>query len=185
MTEDLTQNKNLATTSETATSKTSTSGTVRLSVASQQAIDAWLQKFPAEQRQSAIIAALSIVQAENGGWLTTELIDLVADYVGVTKIHAYEIATFYSMYELKPVGRHKICVCTNIACMLRGADDIVKHLQDKLQIGFGEITADGKFSLKAVECLAACGGAPMLQIGAKYYEDLTQARVDQILVELE
>lgn len=155
-----------------------------LSTASKQAIAEWCKKFPADKQQSALLAALSIVQKENGGWLTTDLIDLVAEHLGVAKIHAYEVATFYSMYELKPVGKHKICVCTNISCMLRGADEIVAHLQNKLKIGFGETTADGNFSLKEVECLAACGGAPMLQIGDKYYENLTKERVDQILADL-
>jgi len=160
-------------------------GYAELSLGVKQAIDVWLNKFPADQQQSAIIPALTIVQQENGGWLTTELIDLVADYLNLPKVHAYEVATFYSMFELKPVGKHKICVCTNISCALRGCNKIVDHLRNKLGIDFGEVTPDGKFSLKEVECLAACGGAPAIQIGDNYYENLTSARVDKILADLE
>ncbi len=144
-------------------------------------IDHWLQKYPKEQKQSAIIAALTYVQNENGGFLTNELIEAVAAYLGMPKIAAFEVATFYSMFELKPVGRHKICVCTNISCMLSGSNDIVKHLTNKLGIGLGETTSDGKFTLKSVECLAACCGAPAMQIGDHYYENLNAQKVDEIL----
>jgi len=148
-------------------------------------IDQALVKYPADQRQSAVISALMSVQTSNKGWLTTELMDLVADYIGMPKIAVYEVASFYSMFELKPVGRHKICVCTNISCMLRGSDEIVNFLKKKLNINIGETTSDNKFSLKAVECLAACGGAPMMQIGDVYYENLTEAKVTEILARLE
>lgn len=148
-------------------------------------IDMWLAKYPSEWAISASMAALRIVQDANGGSLTTELMDAIAEYLDVPAISVYEVATFYSMYELKPVGRHKICVCTNISCMLCGSDKIVDHLKNKLKIGFGEITPDGKFSLKEVECLAACGGAPMLQIGNTYYENLTPDKVDNILDQLD
>jgi NADH-quinone oxidoreductase subunit E len=117
--------------------------------------------------------------------LSFELIEAVAEYLGIPPIAAHEAATFYSMLELKPVGRHKLCVCTNISCMLLGSDDIAAHLGKKLGIGFGETTADGKFTLKEVECLGACGGAPMMMIGRTYYENLTPARVDEILADLE
>lgn len=148
-------------------------------------IDHWLTKYPADQKQSAVIPALTIVQEENNGSLTTELMDAVAHYLGMPKIAVYEVASFYSMFELKPVGKHKICVCTNVSCMLSGSHKIVDHLKKRLNIKFGEITADGKFSLKEVECLAACGGAPMMQIGREYYENLTPEKIDMILDSLD
>lgn len=145
------------------------------------AIDIWIAKYPVDQKQSAVMAALQIAQDDQGGYLTTEIMDAIADYLSMPKIAVYEVASFYSMYELKPVGAHKICVCTNISCMLRGSDDITKHLQDRLGIDFGQTTADGKFTLKEVECLAACGGAPMMQIDKDYYENLTTDKIDTIL----
>ena len=163
-------------------SKTNTS---LLSDDSRAEIDRWIAKYPVEQKQSAVMAALTIAQDANSGWLTTELMDAVADYLDMAPIAVYEIATFYSMYELKPVGEHKVCVCTNISCMLRGSDDIVAHLKKKLGIGFGETTSDNKITLKEVECLGACCGAPMMQIGREYHENLTPDTVDQILSKLD
>ena len=148
-------------------------------------IDAWIAKYPPEWKQSAVMAALRVVQDDNGGWLTTELMNDVAAYLEMPPIAVYEVATFYSMYELKPVGKHKICVCTNVSCMINKADAIVEHLEKRLGIGFGEVTEDGRFSLKEVECLGACGGAPMMQIGKQYYENLTPEIVDAILEGLE
>jgi NADH-quinone oxidoreductase subunit E len=148
-------------------------------------IDQWVAKYPADQKQSAVMAALRIVQDANGGWLTTELMDAVAEYLEMPPISVYEVASFYSMYEHKSVGRHKICVCTNISCLLCGSDDIVKHLEEKLGIKMGQTTADGKFTLKEVECLGACVGAPMFQIGRQYYENLTPEKIDAILAELD
>ena len=148
-------------------------------------IDQWVAKYPDEWQQSACMAALRIVQDASGGSLTTELMDQVADYLDMPPIAVYEVATFYSMYEHKPVGRHKICLCTNISCMINGSDNIYDHLKDRLGIGFGEVTEDGKFSIKEVECLGACGGAPMMQIGRNYYENLTPELVDRILDGLE
>ena len=159
--------------------------TFTLSAAARAEIDRWLAKYPPDQKQSAVIAALTFVQEENGGWLTNELIDAVADYLEMPRINAYEVATFYSMFELKPVGRHKICVCTNISCLLCGSDEIVAHLRTRLGIGLGETTPDGRFTLKEVECLAACGGAPAMQVGHTYHENLTPQRIDQILDSLE
>jgi len=156
-----------------------------LSEESRAAIDRWIAKYPPEQKQSAVMGALSLVQEANGGSLTTELMDAVADYLEMQPIAVYEVATFYSMYELKPVGRHKLCVCTNVSCMLRGSDDIVAHLKNKLGIGFGETTDDKKVTLKEVECLGACGGAPMMQIGREYHEDLTPEKLDEILAKLD
>ncbi len=149
------------------------------------AIDRWIAKYPPERKSSAVMGALRVVQEANDGWLTQALMDAIADYLEMDAISVYEVATFYSMYELKPVGKHKICVCTNVSCMLCGSDDIVAHLRKKLGIGFGEITTDGKFSLKEVECLAACGNAPMMQIGHTYYENLTPEKVDEILASLD
>ena len=148
-------------------------------------IDAWIAKYPPEQKQSAVMGALTAVQEANGGWLTTELMDGVAAYLDMSPVAVYEVATFYSMYELKPVGQNKLCVCTNISCMLRGSDDIAAHLENKLGIKFGETTSDKKFTLKEVECLGACGGAPMMQIGREYHENLTPENVDEILAKLD
>lgn len=144
-------------------------------------IDKWIAKYPQDQKQSAVMAALRIAQDENGGYLTTELMDEIADYLDMEPISVYEVATFYSMYELKPVGKYKICVCTNISCMLCGSDEVVSHLHKKLGIGIGETTQDGKFTIKEVECLGACVGAPMMQIGNQYYEKLTPESIDKVL----
>jgi NADH-quinone oxidoreductase subunit E len=156
-----------------------------LSPATRAEIDTWVAKYPPEWKRSAVMAALRLAQDQNGGWLTTELMDAVAAYLEMPPIAVYEVASFYSMYELKPVGRHKICVCTNVSCLVCGSDRIVDHLQKKLGIGFGQTTPDGKFTLKEVECLGACVGAPMLQIGTSYHENLTPARIDEILDALE
>jgi NADH-quinone oxidoreductase subunit E len=156
-----------------------------LSAASCAEIDGELAKYPADQRQSAVMAALRIAQDANGGWLPRELMDAVADYIGMPAIAVYEVATFYSMYELKPVGRHKICVCTNISCLLRGSDEVVDHLHKRLGIGLGETTDDGRITLKEVECLGACANAPMVQVGHEYVEDLTPEKIDQLLEGME
>jgi NADH-quinone oxidoreductase subunit E len=148
-------------------------------------IDKWVAKYPAEWKQSAVMAALRIVQDDNGGYLTQELMDKVADYLDMPPIAVYEVATFYSMYELEKVGRHKICVCTNVSCMICGSENIVEHLEKRLGIKMGQTTEDGRFTLKEVECLGACGGAPMFQIGKQYYENLTPELVDSILDSLE
>lgn len=156
-----------------------------LSQKTRNGIDEWLKKYPPEQRQAGVIAALTMVQDENGGYLTTQLMDAVAAYLGMPKIAVYEVATFYSMFELKPIGKHKISVCTNISCMLSGSEQIVDYLQKKLGIKLGETTPDGKFTLKYAECLAACGVAPMMQIGREYHEHLTPEKIDKILASLE
>ncbi|MCW8948423.1 MAG: NADH-quinone oxidoreductase subunit NuoE, partial [Sedimenticola sp.] len=120
-------------------------------------IDTWIAKYPEGWQQSAVMAALRIVQDENGGYLTQELMDQVAAYLDMPPIAVYEVATFYSMYEHKKVGKHKVCVCTNVSCMINGSDKIVEHMEKKLGIKLGEVTEDGKYSLKEVECLGACG----------------------------
>ncbi|MCK5718637.1 MAG: NADH-quinone oxidoreductase subunit NuoE [Thiomargarita sp.] len=155
-----------------------------LSAETRLAIDQWIAKYPVEQKQSAVMGALNVVQENNGGWLTTELMDAIAEYLEMSTIAVYEVATFYSMYELEAVGEHKLCICTNVSCMLRGSEDIVAHLEKKLGIKLGETTSDKKFTLKEVECLGACGGAPMLQLGAEYHENLTTETVDGILDKL-
>lgn len=158
----------------------------QLSAHARAEIDHWLTRYPANQKQSAVLAALREVQHENGGYLTTELMDAVADYLGMPPIAVYEVASFYSMFELRPVGRHNISVCTNISCMLRGGDAILAHLEKKLGIKLGESTVDGRFYLKREEeCLAACCGAPMMQVDHVYYEHLTPEKVDQVLDRLE
>jgi NADH-quinone oxidoreductase subunit E len=148
-------------------------------------IDDWLSRYPEDQKQSAVLAALRAVQHEDG-YLSTEKMDAVADYLGIPDIAVYEVASFYSMYSLKPVGRHTIAVCTNVSCMLCGADDIVEYLENKLGVKTGESTTDGKFYLKQEEeCLAACCGAPMMQVDHVYYEQLTPERIDKILDDLD
>lgn len=145
-------------------------------------IDRWTARFPHEQRRSAIIGALHAVQHENGGYLTPELMNEVATYMDLPTIYVYEVATFYSMFQTKPVGRHNVAICTNVSCMLRGADDIVAHVESKLGIKLGESTRDDRIYLKKEEeCLAACCGAPMMMVDHKYYENLTTDDVDRIL----
>ncbi len=156
----------------------------RLSEAALDEIQGELAKYPADRRPSAIMAALRIAQDEHS-WLSPELIEEVAVIIGVPVVRAYEIATFYSMYDLEPVGRHKIEVCTNISCMLRGCDQVVDHLRQRLGIDFDQTTEDGKFTLREVECLAACAGAPMMAIGHDYYENLDAEKIDRILEGLE
>ncbi len=146
-------------------------------------IDAWVSKYPPEQKQSAIIPALLLIQESNNGWLTRAHLDAAADYLNMPHIAVYEVATFYTMYDLKPVGRNKICVCTNISCQLAGSNDVMSHIQNRLGIKVGETTQDGQFTLKEVECLGACVGAPMMQINKEYYEHLTPEKIDEILAQ--
>ncbi len=149
-------------------------------------IDCWIAKFPQGRQRSAVLAALHAVQHEHGGFVTPELMDAVANYLDLPAVQVYEIATFYTMIETRPVGRHSISVCTNISCMLRGSDDIVSHIESKPGIELGESTPDGKIYLKREEeCLAACCGAPMMMVDHAYHEDLTPAKVDAILDALE
>lgn len=149
-------------------------------------IDEWLKKYPEDRKQSAVLAALREAQHQNEGYLTTELMDAVAEYLGMPNIAVYEVASFYSMFETKPVGRHSISVCTNISCMLMGSDNVVNHIEKKLGIKTGESTSDGKFFIKCEEeCLAACCGGPMMMIDHKYYENLTPDKIDEILDSLD
>lgn len=145
-------------------------------------IEHWKARFPEGKQRSAVISALHAVQHENQGYLTAELMNAVAAYLELPTIQVYEVATFYSMFETKPVGRHNVAICTNVACMLRGAGDLVEHVEGRLGIKLGESTEDGRIYLKREEeCLAACCGAPMMMVDHKYYENLTQERVDEIL----
>lgn len=147
-------------------------------------IDKWLAKYPASQRRSAVIPALHVAQDANAGFLTDDIVEAVADYLQIPRIWAFEVSTFYSMYEQKPVGKYKIGICSSVACKLRGADDISKYLKQKLGVGFGEVTADGKFSLKHVECLGACVDAPVVHVNKDYHEKVTPESMDKLLEEL-
>ncbi|GAB4293671.1 MAG: NADH-quinone oxidoreductase subunit NuoE [Methylophaga sp.] len=144
-------------------------------------MDVWIAKYPEGQTQSAVVPCLHILQEANGGWLTRAIMDALAEYLGMPAISVYEVATFYNMFELEPVGKHKISVCTNISCMLCGSEKIMAHLQKRLNIKPGETTQDGLFTLKEVECLGACVGAPMMLLDRDYHECLTPEKIDEIL----
>ena len=149
-------------------------------------IDQWLNKYPADKKRSAVLAALRAAQHQNQGFLTTELMDAVAEYLGLPKIQVYEVATFYSMFETRPVGRHCVAICTNISCMLMGSDSVVEYIENKLGCKVGESTADGRIYLKPEEeCLAACAAGPMMQVDHVYHEKLTPEKIDEILDGLE
>lgn len=158
----------------------------QLSAEALKEIDHWVAKFPPEGKRSAIIQALTIAQRENDGWLSDELIAEVADYLGIYRSYGYEVASFYSMFDLEPAGRHKVAICNNISCMLRGAEDIIAYAEKKLGIKRGETTPDGRIKLqKEEECLAACCGAPMMIVDGHYHENLTPEKVDEILENLD
>ncbi len=149
-------------------------------------IDHWKARFPKDRQRSAVISALHAVQHENHGFVTAEQMNAVADYLELPTIHVYEVATFYSMFQTREVGRNEVAICTNVSCMLRGADDIVEHVENRLAVKLGESTSDGKIFLKKEEeCIAACCGAPAMMINHKYYENLTVEMVDEILDGLE
>ena len=145
-------------------------------------IEHWKARFPKGKERSAVISALHAVQHENSGYLSAELMNAVAEYLDLPTIQVYEVATFYSMFQTRPVGRHNVAICTNVSCMLRGADDLVEHVETKLGAKLGESTSDGRIYLKREEeCLAACCDAPMMMVDHKYYENLTNEQVDEIL----
>jgi NADH-quinone oxidoreductase subunit E len=156
-----------------------------LSEPSRREIDREIAKYPPDRKQAAVMAALRIAQEQNGGWLSPDLIEAVAEYLEMPAIAVNEVATFYTMYDLKPVGRHKVCVCTNISCLLNGSNRIMEHLEKRLGIKPGETSVGDKFTLKEVECLGACGGAPMMMVDKTYHEHLTPEKVDEILDKLE
>lgn len=148
-------------------------------------IDHWVAKFPPDRKRSALIQALFAAQEQNGGHLTDALIVAVARYLDLPQVWAFEVASFYSMFETRPVGRNNVAICTNISCWLNGAEGIVRHCENKLGIKLGESTPDGRIYLKTEEeCLAACCGAPMMVVNGHYHENLDAAKVDEILDEL-
>src|SRR5580658_79170 len=156
-----------------------------LSEHTRQEIDHWVAKFPPDRKRSAVLAALRFTQEQNDGHLTTELMDAVAAYLELPPIQVYEVASFYSMYELHPCGRHHVSICTNISCMLRGAEELVAHAEVRLGIRLGESTPDRRIFLKREEeCLAACTGAPMLMVDHVFHEHLTPEKLDKILDDL-
>jgi len=147
-----------------------------------QEIDHWKARFPEDRQRSAVISALHAVQHENHGYVTAEQMNAIAEYLELPSIQVYEVATFYSMFQTREVGRNEVAICTNVSCMLRGADDLVEHVEKKLDVKLGETTADGRIFLKKEEeCIAACCGAPAMMVNHKYYENLTPEMVDEIL----
>jgi NADH-quinone oxidoreductase subunit E len=145
-------------------------------------IDRWLAKFPADRKRSAVLAALRAAQHENDGYLTPALMDGIASYLGMPPVQVYEVASFYSMFETEPCGRHHVSICTNVSCMLRGGENLLRHAERKLGIRVGESTPDGRIFLKQEEeCLAACIGAPMMMVDHVYHENLTPEMLDEIL----
>jgi len=156
---------------------------VQFSDKSLQEVQRIIQFYPEGKQKSAVIPVLHLAQQEFGGWLSSETMDYVASLLQLKPIEVYEVATFYSMYNLKPVGQYMFEVCQTGPCMLNGSDDIVKYIYDKLGIRPGETTSDGLFTLKTVECLGACGYAPLMQLGKHYREHLTKEKIDTIVEE--
>jgi len=149
-------------------------------------INRWLTKYPPDRKRSAVLAALRAAQHHNGGYLTRSLMDAVAVYLDLVPLQVYEVGSFYSMLETRPVGRHSVSVCTNISCMLRGAENLVSYIERKLEVKLGASTADGRIHFKREEeCLAACCGAPMMMVDHVYHENLTPEKIDRILDALE
>lgn len=142
-----------------------------------------ISRYPEGKQKSALLPVLHLAQQELGGWLSVESMDYVASIMNIEPIEVYEVASFYTMYYLKPVGKYVFNVCQTGPCMLNGSDDIIAYIKEKLGIGVDETTPDGLFTLKVVECLGACGYAPMMQLGKVYKEHLTKERVDQIVEE--
>ena len=149
-------------------------------------IDHWKAKFPQDKQRSALIQALMAAQVQNGGWITRELTEAVAEYLDLPPVWAHEIVSFYSMFDDKPVGRHKVNICTNISCWLRGAEELLTHAEKKLGVTLGETTQDQRISLiREEECLAGCCGAPMMVVDGHYHENLDIEKMDAILDGLE
>jgi NADH-quinone oxidoreductase subunit E len=140
-----------------------------------------ISRYPEGKQKSALLPILHLAQAEFGGWLSPETMDYVASILKIRPVEVFEVASFYTMYNLKPMGKCVLEVCQTSSCWLNGAEDIVKYIEKKLNIKVGETTKDGMFSLKVAECLGSCGTAPMLQCGASYHENLTYEKVDAIL----
>jgi len=149
-------------------------------------IDHWLAKFPQDKKRSALIQSLMAAQVQNGGWITPELTEAVAGYLDLPPVWAHEVVSFYSMFDDQPVGRHKVNICTNISCWLRGAEDLLAHAEKKLGVTLGETTQDQRISLiREEECLAGCCGAPMMVVDGHYFENLDIEKMDAILDGLE
>jgi NADH-quinone oxidoreductase subunit E len=142
-----------------------------------------ITKYPDGKQKSALIPALHVAQIDNSNWLSAEIMDEVAGLLNILPIEVYEVATFYSMFNMKPVGKYLLEVCQTGPCMVSGADDIIDYIKQKLNIGIGETTTDGRFTLKTVECLGACGYAPMMQLGEHYREHLTKEKIDEMVNE--
>ena len=156
-----------------------------LTQATRHEIDEWVKKFPPGRQRSATISALRAAQEQNQGYLTTDLMDAVAEYLNLPPIQVYEIAAFYSMFETHPCGRHHVSICTNVSCMLNGAEDLVAYVEKKLGIKLNESTPDKRIFLKREEeCLSACTGAPMAMVDHVFHEYLTAEKLDKILDEL-
>ncbi|MCX7728571.1 MAG: NADH-quinone oxidoreductase subunit NuoE [Bacteroidia bacterium] len=154
---------------------------LKFSESALQTIEQIKTRYPEGKQKSALIPVLHIAQAENDGWLSPEVMDYVAELLNITPIEVFEVASFYSMFNLKPVGKCVLEVCRTSSCWLNGANEIVEYLEKKLGIKEGETTPDGMFTIKTVECLGSCGTAPMMQCGASYHENLTFEKIDQIL----
>lgn len=149
------------------------------------AIDALIAKYPPEWKQSAVMPALTLLQDSNGGWLTTELMDALAVYLDMPEVSVYEVASFYGMYDLTPQGRHKVCVCNSISCLLNGSEELIEHIEHKYGVKPGETTADGRFTFKEVECLGACRHAPAVLLDKTYHENLSPESLDKLIDGLE
>lgn len=157
-----------------------------LSEANQREIDRWIAKYPAGKQQSAVVQALFLAQAQNGNWLSESAMQAVAEYLQLPPIVVFEVATFYDLFNLQPIGKHKISLCTNVPCQLRGSDALVACLRERLGIGLGETTPDGRFTVREVECMAACVGAPMCQIDDRnYHEHLTPEKLCALIDDLD
>lgn len=156
---------------------------IKFSTETEQLMQSIIKRYPEGQHKSALLPLLHIAQVESDGWLSVPVMNKVAEILNIQPIEVYEVASFYSMYQLRPIGKCLIEVCRTSSCWLRGANDIVTFIEHRLGIKEGETTSDGKFTLRTVECLGSCGTAPMLQIGEKFYEDLTMEKVDQIIEE--
>ena len=146
-------------------------------------VNAIIKRYPEGKQKSAILPVLHLAQQQGGGWLDVSSMDYVASLLNIKPIEVYEVATFYSMYNTKPVGKHVFEVCQTGPCMINGSDEIIAYIKEKLNIGVGETTTDGMFTLKTVECLGACGYAPMMQLGKIYKEHLTKEKIDAIIEE--
>jgi len=148
-------------------------------------IDREVAKYPAQWRQSAVMSALTLVQEHNGGWLSRELMDDVAAYLEMPAVSVYEVASFYSMYDLEPTAKNKVCVCNSISCLLNGSEDLIAHVEKKYGVKPGETTSDNRFTFKEVECLGACRHAPAVLIGKTYHENLSAEELDRLIDGLE